>query len=156
MRSVISLLSLSSLLIPVQSLYFYIDGTTPKCFYEELPKDTLVVGHYTAEEYSIDHNRYISNENLNIFISVDVSPPFTASLSAIKIPFLPFINKSTNQVSRKYSTMTTAWCPKKAARQGASHSQPPTPATTRSASRLRTPRPILDGCHRDNHWVPRG
>lgn len=28
----------------VQALYFYIDGTTPKCFYEELPKDTLVVG----------------------------------------------------------------------------------------------------------------
>jgi len=27
-----------------QALFFYLDGTTPKCFYEELPKDTLVVG----------------------------------------------------------------------------------------------------------------
>lgn len=77
MRAVISLLSLSTFLIPVHSLYFYIDGTTPKCFYEELPKDTLVVGHYTAEEFNLDQNRYIPNENLNIFISVDVSPPPT-------------------------------------------------------------------------------
>ena len=29
---------------PSSALYFYLDGTTPKCFYEELPKDTLVVG----------------------------------------------------------------------------------------------------------------
>ena len=31
---------------PAQALYFYIDpsSSTPKCFYEELPKDTLVVG----------------------------------------------------------------------------------------------------------------
>ena len=28
----------------VQALYFYMDSTVPKCFYEELPKDTLVVG----------------------------------------------------------------------------------------------------------------
>lgn len=26
------------------ALYFYIDGTSPKCFFEELPKDTLIVG----------------------------------------------------------------------------------------------------------------
>ena len=32
--------------LPTQSLYFYLDGasSSPKCFYEELPKDTLVVG----------------------------------------------------------------------------------------------------------------
>jgi p24 family protein alpha len=29
---------------PVNALYFYMDGTSQKCFYEELPKDTLVVG----------------------------------------------------------------------------------------------------------------
>lgn len=27
-----------------QALYFYIDGPSQKCFFEELPKDTLVVG----------------------------------------------------------------------------------------------------------------
>ena len=28
----------------VTALYFLIDGTTEKCFYEDLPKDTIVVG----------------------------------------------------------------------------------------------------------------
>lgn len=71
MRSLLSLLSLSIFLAPVQSLYFYIEGTTPKCFFEELPKDTLVVGHYSAEEFNLDLNSYVKNDQLNIFISVD-------------------------------------------------------------------------------------
>jgi len=73
MRSIIPFLSLSALLAPVQALYFYIDGTTPKCFFEELPKDTLVVGHYTAEEYDEKTKTWSKHEGLNIFISVDVS-----------------------------------------------------------------------------------
>ena len=40
----LTLLLSSLLILPTHALYFYIDGTTPKCFYEELPKDTLVVG----------------------------------------------------------------------------------------------------------------
>jgi len=74
MRSIIPLISLSALLVPVQSLYFYIDGTTPKCFFEELPKDTLVVGHYTAEEYDDNRKIWSKHDGLNIFISVDVCP----------------------------------------------------------------------------------
>ena len=38
------LLAMFSMLCPTSAVYFYLDGTTPKCFYEELPKDTLVVG----------------------------------------------------------------------------------------------------------------
>jgi hypothetical protein len=75
MRSIIPLLSLSALLVPVQSLYFYIDGTSPKCFFEELPKDTLVVGHYTAEEYDDNRKMWSKHDGLNVFISVDVCPP---------------------------------------------------------------------------------
>ncbi|KAL3424622.1 transmembrane emp24 domain-containing protein 9 [Phlyctema vagabunda] len=71
MRSFIPLLSLGALLAPVQALYFYIDGTSPKCFFEELPKDTLVVGHYTAEEYSEQTQTWSKHDGLNIFISVD-------------------------------------------------------------------------------------
>ncbi|KAM3072322.1 emp24p/erv25p-related protein [Clarireedia jacksonii] len=71
MRSILPLLSLSALLAPVQSLYFYIDGTTPKCFFEELPKDTLVVGHYTAEEYDENRKQWSTHDGLNIYISVD-------------------------------------------------------------------------------------
>ena len=36
-----------SLLTSSQALYFFLEGATPKCFYEELPKDTLVVGKYS-------------------------------------------------------------------------------------------------------------
>ena len=49
--SYFSLLVLAwSFISPSQALYFYLDGSssTPKCFYEELPKDTLVVGEYTS------------------------------------------------------------------------------------------------------------
>ena len=35
-----------SIVTPVNALYFYLDSTTPKCFFEELPKDTLVVGKW--------------------------------------------------------------------------------------------------------------
>lgn len=61
----------AALLVPVQSLYFYIEGTNPKCFFERLPKDTLVVGQYKAEEYNIDRNAYMPNDKLNIFITVE-------------------------------------------------------------------------------------
>ena len=44
LSNLLTLLLSSLLILPTQALYFYIDGTTPKCFYEELPKDTLVVG----------------------------------------------------------------------------------------------------------------
>ncbi|KAF7896068.1 hypothetical protein EAF00_006083 [Botryotinia globosa] len=63
--------ALSVLLAPVQSLYFYIDGSAPKCFFEELPKDTLVVGHYAAEEYDENTRQWSKHDGLNIFISVD-------------------------------------------------------------------------------------
>jgi hypothetical protein len=39
-----SLIAIFSLFSQSSALYFYLDGTTPKCFYEELPKDTMVVG----------------------------------------------------------------------------------------------------------------
>ena len=40
--------SLVLLICQAQALYFYIDGPTQKCFFEELPKDTLVVGMDTT------------------------------------------------------------------------------------------------------------
>jgi hypothetical protein len=38
------LLGLALAIGQAQALYFYMDGTAPKCFYEDLPKDTLVLG----------------------------------------------------------------------------------------------------------------
>ncbi|KAH0544680.1 hypothetical protein FGG08_001185 [Glutinoglossum americanum] len=57
-------LALATLVIPVKSLFFYLDGTTPKCFFEELPKDTLVVGHYSAEEYNPSNSQFEANPQL--------------------------------------------------------------------------------------------
>ncbi|RMZ78859.1 hypothetical protein DV738_g3663, partial [Chaetothyriales sp. CBS 135597] len=67
-----ALLSLLSLL-PTAShaLYFYIDGTTPKCFYEELPKDTLVVGTYKAEAYNPHSGIFAPSPDLSISITVE-------------------------------------------------------------------------------------
>jgi hypothetical protein len=72
MRSLLPIVALSAILTPVNSLFFYIYGTAPKCFFEELPKDTLVVGHYTAEEWDDNINGWAKHDGLNIFISVDV------------------------------------------------------------------------------------
>ncbi|KAJ0168176.1 putative membrane protein C16E9.09c [Colletotrichum tanaceti] len=68
MRPFIPLLSLSAV---AQALYFYIDGTSPKCFFEDLPKDTLAVGHYTAEEWDDRINQWAKHDGLSIYISVD-------------------------------------------------------------------------------------
>ncbi|KAJ2905548.1 transmembrane emp24 domain-containing protein [Zalerion maritima] len=54
-----------------RALYFYIDGTTPKCFFEELPKDTMVVGHYTAEEWDDNQRGWAQHDGISIYISVD-------------------------------------------------------------------------------------
>lgn len=40
----LTLLTLLSILVPTNALYFYMDGRQSKCFYEDLPKDTLVAG----------------------------------------------------------------------------------------------------------------
>ncbi|KAI0012255.1 emp24/gp25L/p24 family/GOLD-domain-containing protein [Xylariaceae sp. FL0662B] len=68
MRAVLSLLMLSSV---ARALYFFMDGTQEKCFFEELPKDTLVVGHYSAEEWDDNTQSWSKHDNLHIYISVD-------------------------------------------------------------------------------------
>ncbi|POR33629.1 Putative membrane protein C16E9.09c [Tolypocladium paradoxum] len=68
MRSLLPLLSLSSV---ARALYFFADGGTPKCFFEELPKNTLVVGHYSAEEWDDRTNSWQQHNGISIYISVD-------------------------------------------------------------------------------------
>jgi hypothetical protein len=101
MRSFFPLLALSSV---AQALYFYVDGTTPKCFYEELPKDTLVVGHYKAEEWDEHRQAWWPHEGISIFISVDVRFPPPPYLQ----PLLPSANLSLPHY-RKFSTTCTGW-----------------------------------------------
>jgi p24 family protein alpha len=72
MRSLLSgLTALCTLTTSTQALYFYLDGTTPKCFYEELPKDTLVVGSYKAEAYNPSTGSFAPTNELSIAVTVD-------------------------------------------------------------------------------------
>lgn len=72
MRAFFSLVALSSLAQFTQALFFYLEAGGSKCFYEELPKDTLVVGHYTAEEYDENRHAWWKHEGISIYITVDV------------------------------------------------------------------------------------
>ncbi|KDE04505.1 hypothetical protein MVLG_05071 [Microbotryum lychnidis-dioicae p1A1 Lamole] len=53
-----------------QALYFYLEAGQNRCFLEELPKDTIVVGHYKAEEWQDTTKSYIVNDQLGIQIVV--------------------------------------------------------------------------------------
>ncbi|KAL7623376.1 emp24p/erv25p- protein [Parahypoxylon ruwenzoriense] len=68
MRVLLPLLMLGSV---AHALYFFLDGTQSKCFFEELPKDTLVVGHYTAEEWDDNTHSWSKHDGISIYISVD-------------------------------------------------------------------------------------
>ncbi|CAF9904959.1 MAG: emp24p/erv25p- protein [Heterodermia speciosa] len=59
------------LAIPVSAVYFYIENAAPKCFYEELPKDTIVVGHYKAEQFDPATSHFAANNDLSISVTVD-------------------------------------------------------------------------------------
>lgn len=69
MRSLLPILTFGAV---ANALHFFIDGVTPKCFYEELPKDTLVVGHYSAEEWDERISAWQKHDGISIYISVDV------------------------------------------------------------------------------------
>ncbi|KKY22948.1 putative transmembrane emp24 domain-containing protein 9 [Diplodia seriata] len=69
--SLFTFLALAAWLVPVNALYFYMEGNGQKCFFEELPKDTLVVGHYNAEQWDEGLRAYTPNNNVQIYISVE-------------------------------------------------------------------------------------
>ncbi len=52
-------------------LHFYVQTDETKCFYEDLPKDTIVVGKYEALEYDTQNKDYVKSEHLQVEITVD-------------------------------------------------------------------------------------
>ncbi|KAK2769658.1 emp24p/erv25p- protein [Onygenales sp. PD_12] len=66
--AIITVLTLST---PVHSLYFYIQPRQQKCFFEELPQGTLVVGNYKAEVFKQEVNGWVSDPTLALTITVD-------------------------------------------------------------------------------------
>ncbi|EOA81155.1 emp24p/erv25p- protein [Exserohilum turcicum] len=66
-----SVLLAAALALPTQALYFYMNGASLKCFYEELPKDTLVVGHYHAEVWDDQAKDYHDKPDVGVFVTVE-------------------------------------------------------------------------------------
>jgi hypothetical protein len=69
-RVVVAVLCLSC----VQTLYFHIGETERKCFIEEIPDDTLVIGKYKIEMFDVNKNAYQSTTP-GIGMQVEVKDP---------------------------------------------------------------------------------
>ncbi|KAF1809943.1 hypothetical protein P152DRAFT_402501 [Eremomyces bilateralis CBS 781.70] len=67
----LSYLLFAILILPSHALHFFIDSAGPKCFYEELPKDTMVVGDYKAERFSEQTGKYEIDNHMKVYISVE-------------------------------------------------------------------------------------
>ncbi|RMJ27826.1 endosomal cargo receptor Erp5 [Aspergillus sp. HF37] len=67
----LALLAVLALVLPSNALYFYMDGRQTRCFFEELPKDTLVVGNYKTEVLNTQTNLYAVDASLRMQITVD-------------------------------------------------------------------------------------
>lgn len=74
MKSITSII-LAAFLVLLQvtnGLHFYLRTGETRCFFEELPQDSLVVGKIDASEYNEATNDYHKNQNLRVEITVDV------------------------------------------------------------------------------------
>ncbi|KAL2838138.1 emp24/gp25L/p24 family/GOLD-domain-containing protein [Aspergillus pseudodeflectus] len=71
LSSALAVYAILCLSLPVNALYFYVDGRQTRCFYEELPKDTLVVGTYSSEVVDQASGTYAVDPSLKMLITVD-------------------------------------------------------------------------------------
>ncbi|KAI8836702.1 emp24/gp25L/p24 family/GOLD-domain-containing protein [Chytriomyces cf. hyalinus JEL632] len=71
MRGLATVLALLFLASATNALYFILEGVEQKCFIEELPKDTTVLGKYSAEEWNTEQAKYVANPQQVILISVE-------------------------------------------------------------------------------------
>ncbi|KAI1315145.1 emp24p/erv25p- protein [Mortierella claussenii] len=73
-RWTVALLVLLSILPSVFGLYFYLEGAEQKCFTEELPKETIVTGDFTAEEWNEEAQKFVLNKDLQLEVVVEEMP----------------------------------------------------------------------------------
>ncbi|KAJ5881861.1 uncharacterized protein N7529_000533 [Penicillium soppii] len=71
LASVLTLFSFFSLLLPANALYFYMEGRQTKCFFEDLPKDTLVAGRFETEVLNAQSGTYAIDHNMHVLITVE-------------------------------------------------------------------------------------
>lgn len=72
------------------ALHFYLETGESRCFFEELPKDHLVVAKVEALEYDQSTKSFNKNKNLRLEFTVDVCIKLTLRL------LLPSVNPYTN------------------------------------------------------------
>lgn len=96
------------------ALHFYTFPGETRCFYEELPKGTVVVGKFDAY-VNTKGDEYDNNPNLKLAITVDVSILWLVLSSQ---------NPHTNNVFRKHSIMIIELSHKRVQPVVTSHSQP--------------------------------
>lgn len=87
------------------ALHFYVKTGETKCFYEELPENTLVVGKIDAYEKQDHSNEYFKNPNLKVQITVEVCTQ-TYYSCVWRILILTFLSFFVIR-NRKHSTTTT-------------------------------------------------
>ena len=68
------ILILVEILLPIESLYFHIRETERKCFIEEIPDQTLVIGKYKVELFDAASNTYLPSTP-GIGMHVEVKDP---------------------------------------------------------------------------------
>ncbi|PGH27517.1 hypothetical protein AJ80_00758 [Polytolypa hystricis UAMH7299] len=71
LSTMFALLTILSFTAPANALYFYMKAREQKCFYEEMPKDTLVIGHYKAEILNPNTNTYGPDASLSIVATIE-------------------------------------------------------------------------------------
>ncbi|KAL2833421.1 emp24/gp25L/p24 family/GOLD-domain-containing protein [Aspergillus cavernicola] len=71
LSSALAVYAILCLSVPANALYFYVDGRQTRCFYEELPKDTLVVGSYSSEVIDQTSGTYAVDPLMKMLITVD-------------------------------------------------------------------------------------
>ncbi|KAK7527252.1 putative endosomal cargo receptor [Phyllosticta citriasiana] len=69
--SLLTLLALAAWIVPAKALYLYMEGNSQKCFFEDLPSDTMVVGHYNMEHWDHNVRAYVADPNIQAYISVE-------------------------------------------------------------------------------------
>lgn len=60
------------LIVQAHALHFYVKTGEVRCFFEDLPANTLLVGRIDATELQEQRNEYVRNHNLRVEITIDV------------------------------------------------------------------------------------
>ena len=117
----------AALAVPAQALHFFIDGAVQKCFFEELPKDTLVVGTTAASSplYAWGESNNKQDTTTPKYGVMRPSPSYRAQTPASSL------------LLKRPSTTTTALSPNVVHAKASSPSAPPTRDSTAFALPLR-------------------